>query len=511
MTSLLLAAPSVARPPRVASYPAYASTAGPEAVDLAASAGLVLDPWQAAILHDAMGERPDGSWAAFEVGVVVPRQNGKGAITEARELYGLFLAGEELILHSAHEFKTAAEAFRRIERTVKGCPHLMEQVKKITYSHGEEGIELRSGARLRFVARSSGSGRGFSGDCVILDEAYALDAEEMAALLPTLSARPNPQIWYTSTPPEAATALLMSLRKRGTEGGGRLAYFEYGAGTEGDVVDLDDPAVWRATNPALDIRITEEFVRGERDAMKSVPTKFATERCGVWPRDLTEGWAVISEEDWQHQRDPSSQPAEKRAAFSFGVAVNRDQTWSTVAVACWRGDGQRHIEVMERRRGTAWVVPWLIERVRKWYPCALVINAGSPAGMLIPPLEAKKIEVHKPTDRQIGQAATALVTAITGKGEDGDEAARDVWHRGQEWLYDAVKVAMMRDLGKLGLRTWDVATADGDISALDAVTLALWGHATRSHLALTGPPATLPNPPQVAGKETWRPSSRLKL
>jgi hypothetical protein len=44
-----------------------------------------------------------------------PRQNGKGGIIEARELWGLFIGGEKLILHSAHEFKTAKEAMRRIE------------------------------------------------------------------------------------------------------------------------------------------------------------------------------------------------------------------------------------------------------------------------------------------------------------------------------------------------------------------------------------------------------------
>ena len=40
-----------------------------------------------------MRERADGNWSAFEVGVNVPRQNGKGGIIEARELAGLFLLG----------------------------------------------------------------------------------------------------------------------------------------------------------------------------------------------------------------------------------------------------------------------------------------------------------------------------------------------------------------------------------------------------------------------------------
>jgi len=93
--------------PRVCNYPVYASSAGGEAVELAASAGLVLDPWQADILTAALGERADGSWSAFEVAVIVSRQNGKGAVLEARALAGLLLFGEQLVMWTAHELKTA--------------------------------------------------------------------------------------------------------------------------------------------------------------------------------------------------------------------------------------------------------------------------------------------------------------------------------------------------------------------------------------------------------------------
>jgi hypothetical protein len=159
----LTTSPSVAltgaQRPRVSSYPQAVSSAGVEAVELAASAGLILDDWQQHVLNVGLGERADGKWAAFEVGLIVGRQNGKGSILEARELAGLFLFGEQLILHSAHEFKTAQEAFRRVLGLVQNTPDLEKLVSRVRTSHGEEGIELRNGARLRFVARSTGSGR----------------------------------------------------------------------------------------------------------------------------------------------------------------------------------------------------------------------------------------------------------------------------------------------------------------------------------------------------------------
>ncbi|MGY4986484.1 hypothetical protein [Streptomyces nigrescens] len=66
--------------------------------------------------------RMEPRWAAFEVGLVVSRQNGKGSLLEARELAGLFLFGERLIIHSAHQFDTSKEAFERILMLVENTP-----------------------------------------------------------------------------------------------------------------------------------------------------------------------------------------------------------------------------------------------------------------------------------------------------------------------------------------------------------------------------------------------------
>ncbi len=67
-------------PPRFLSRPEAASSAGPEAVELARTAGLVLLPWQEMVLEAALAETSEGFCASFEVGLVVPRQNGKGGV-----------------------------------------------------------------------------------------------------------------------------------------------------------------------------------------------------------------------------------------------------------------------------------------------------------------------------------------------------------------------------------------------------------------------------------------------
>jgi hypothetical protein len=66
--------------------------------------GYALDPWQRWWLTEACGTKPDGRWAAFECALIVSRQNGKNQDLEVRELGGLFVLGESMIIHTAHEF-----------------------------------------------------------------------------------------------------------------------------------------------------------------------------------------------------------------------------------------------------------------------------------------------------------------------------------------------------------------------------------------------------------------------
>jgi hypothetical protein len=47
--------------PRIMSVPEYHSTAGPEVVELAAMAGLYLDPWQQLVIEHMFGGGPTAS------------------------------------------------------------------------------------------------------------------------------------------------------------------------------------------------------------------------------------------------------------------------------------------------------------------------------------------------------------------------------------------------------------------------------------------------------------------
>lgn len=447
--------------PRVESVPPAVSSAGKEAADLAAAAGLVLDPWQRYALDASLGERADGKWSAFEVAWIVSRQNGKGALLEARELAGLFLFGEELILHSAHEFKTAQEAFRRVLGLVQGSDFLSKQVARVRTSHGEEGIELRNGSRLRFVARSGGSGRGFTGDTLILDEAMILGGEVMAALLPTLSARPNPQVIYAASAGMATSDQLQRVRKRGLAGGDPgLCYLEWSADPAG--LDLDDPAGWAQANPAMGIRITEEFVRRERAAMPE--REFARERLGVW--DEIGGVSVIPAHTWIGAADPLSQPVDP-VAFAFDVAPDRGR--ASIGIAGRTAAGETHVEVVDAHEGTGWLRPRLLDLVARWNPVSVVVDGKGPAASLIPQLEAEGVPLVITGAQDMAQACAQFFDA-TVQGR--------LRHIDQVVLNAALAGARKRPLGDAW--AWHRQNAASDITPLVAVTLALFGHGQAS-------------------------------
>ena len=418
MTSVLRAKDDVK--PRAHSHPPYVSSAGREAVSLAAKAGLYLDPWQRLVLRDALGERADGKWAAFEVALVVPRQNGKGSILEALELAAIYLpdphAPPPLVLHSAHEFKTSAEHFRRMRDLIESTEMFRRQVRIIRTAAGAETIERHNGARIRFVTRSGSSGRGFSADLIVVDEAYNLTAESMAAVLPTLSARPNPQIWYTSSAGMAASDQLARLRQRGfASNDPSLAYFEWSAP---DGTDLDDRAAWAESNPAFGRRIAEMFVVAERAALPD--EQFGRERLGLWA-DVRSGKPAIDPTVWAVLADPKAPRGESP---SFGVATAPDRSWCAVAVAWTRPDGATQVMLADYRPTTTWVLPRVNDLRERWGGSVLVDTASR--GMIEGAVE--------PSGADQAQAHTALAdAALAGTVHHGNEPAMNLAVAQSRW------------------------------------------------------------------------------
>lgn len=385
--------------PQVRVEPARAYSDGADAAELVAAYGYDLDPWQRLVLDSWLGRTAEDLYAAESCGLAVPRQNGKNALLEARELYGVLTAGER-ILHTAHEVKTARKAFLRLAsffENERRYPELAAEVKFIRRTNGQEAIELLNGGSVEFSARSKNAARGYTVDVVVFDEAQALNDEQVEAIVPTLAAAPhgNRQFIYTGTPPAPSMMGEVFRRARAVAHEGRdptAAWHEWAAGEVGDPADK---ARWYATNPALGIRITEAFVRKESLTMS--PDGFARERLGWWSEARALGG--VDPALWARQAVGAGEaPREGRKAF--GVKFSPDGQAVALA-ACRLSKGRAHVELVRTATmadGAAWVAEglegaapttsavavdgrsgagWLLDRLRGAYPAAALMTPGA--------------------------------------------------------------------------------------------------------------------------------------
>src|SRR5690606_32657600 len=265
--------------PRLHAVPQYAETPWPKLEPKLKALGFEVDEWQSNILRDALGRTEAGTFAAPNALLIVPRQNGKNHVLAARQLVGLLFTKERAI-HTAHELQTAMEHLRFLQRVIDDAG--LSDVFKFKTGNMEMSIEnLRNGAKLVFKARSKGAARGFAGyDALYLDEAFAIQDEELAAILPTVSAKSmagKMQMFYASSAGMPGSDVLKRFREQCISGAPGWGYWEWSVPPGTDITEVN---AWAAANQALKVSISEDYVRSnEPQAM--APEQVARERWGV--------------------------------------------------------------------------------------------------------------------------------------------------------------------------------------------------------------------------------------
>jgi hypothetical protein len=451
-----------------------------EVVDFVAATGTVLDPWQLEVLRVSLLRR-DERWAAFAVAVCAPRQNGKNGILEMRELIGCLLLGEKLVIHSAHLADTSKEAFRRLDDLIDANAWLSAKVRHIWRTNGHESIEFTNGHRIRFRTRTRGGGRGFAGSPVIFDEPMFLPEVSMGSILPVVSAQPDPQIWYTGSAVDQTIhedgVVFARVRDRALGGkADRLAYFEWSLDAASpDDVDADaaaDPLSWAATNPALGIRISPEYVEEEQGSLED--RTFAVERLGVgdWPATDGSATTVINMDLWAALTDLTSALVGP-VCFSFDVSPNRSS--SSISAAGQNAAGLFHVETVDSRDGTGWVAARLAELCEKHETvespdgASVFCDAAGPASSLIPDLEDLGVKVEALSAPDNANACGFIFDLV--------EQAR-LRHLGTREMTIALKGAATRPLSEKW--AWARKQSSVNITPLVAATVALWGWRTAS-------------------------------
>lgn len=431
-----------------------------------------LDPWQDDVVRCWLGKNEAGMYTVTSAGLSLPRQNGKNVCLEAREFFGMVIEGEK-ILHTAHQVKTSKKSFRRLEAMFndKRHPEIIDLVKQIRYTNGEEAIELLNGGSIEFSARSRQAARGFDGiSLLVYDEAQELTDDQVEALMAILSASATGtrQIIYTGTPPYPGCPGTVFRRRRtiSLEAPGKHdAWHEWGVQAKKvEDINTGDTGLWYMTNPAMGIHLTEEFTAEERNTMTE--DGFARERLGWWsPAQSLLVEHPISEEVWDACRSSKKKPDGKTA---YGVKFSPDGSEVSLCGAVIPKDGPARVSMIRREltgRGTQWLADWLNERYDQ--ASCVVIDGKNGVDVL-----ADKISGTWKAKDSVIKPSTKNVLAAVGVLMDMLAEEQITWYEKQEALRDSAVTSVKRPIGG----GWGFGGENS--TPIEAAALALWGAKT---------------------------------
>lgn len=442
------------------------TTAWPRVVAKCAEVGVTFDGWQHGVGSIALGKRQDGKYAATVGGVVlsIPRQVGKTFLVGMIVIALCLLNPGLTVLWTAHRTRTATMTFTTL-KNMTGRKKMLPFMLDPRSTNGEQEVRFRNGSVIMFGARADGFGRGFDEvDLEIFDEAQILSEKALDDMVPAANQSRQSSgalLFFMGTPPRPADPGEEFTNRRNKALSGKskdMAYVEFSA-DEG--VDPDDQKQWAKANPSFPLRTPIESMQRMR-ANLTDDSSFKREALGIWDPDDTP--RVITHETWKAQLDPTSVGVRLR---SLAIDVAPDQSKASVHLAAQREGGDWHVELLEARSGTAWLVPFVAAVVRKNPEIrAVVADEVSVAATLRPDFEAEGIALTLTSAREMAAAYAATLRGL---------ADRTVWHVGQTQMNAPLAAARSRKIGSEGLQGWSRANSTDDITQVVSMSLALWG------------------------------------
>lgn len=353
-----------------------------DAIDLLSEAGYELMDWQKYLLEAWMGYKADGRWAAKTCANQTPRQNGKTLVICARALAEMLFYGGT-VLYTSQLQKTSTETFREMSDILAKT-----KLKKylapngIKTALGREEIVLKSGARMKFIARTRNGGDGQHGSLLIFDEAQALDPQSQESFKYAISAcrtKRRGQTIYNGTPPKDGDygLLFEGIRNRAVEGVSKItAWTEWSAGYGGRCPDVRDRSLWARVNPSWGILIMEEDTESELEDTTD-PEKFAHQRLGWWTGQRA-AQTLIGEEEWAALEAEAPDTWDKLA---YGIKLSSDGAVVALSVAVV-SNGVGHVEFIRQEplsSGIGWLVEWIMDPERQRQVAVVAIDGKSGA------------------------------------------------------------------------------------------------------------------------------------
>jgi phage terminase large subunit-like protein len=454
-------------------------TLGGKAARIMEAMGCSPMPWQRYILDVALEIDPGTGLLAYrKIGLSVPRQQGKTELVFTIMIHRIMAWSQQNVVYAC---QTRTDARKRWEDELLARMETSPLDGKFhpRKSNGNEAIIWKTTrSRIGITANTEKAGHGPPLDLGMIDEAFAhVDDRLEQAMSPAMTTRKNAQMWWVSAGGTTKSVFLNSKRQMGREmiernwansdWSGAVAYFEWYAPED---LPRDDPSTWASCMPALGITVQPETIKAELLSMDEPEFDRAylnRTRKPTPPDDVN-----VPKKEWVTCVDKESKATET-LAFGIDVAPLRD--YSSISVASMQIDGKVHVELVDRRPGTDWLVAAIVKLKERWNPVAIALDAKGPAGSLLDELAVNGIKApaigSEPLHGDLAIPRAYEVAAACGQMSDAIRQGT-IRHIDQALLTGAINGASTRPLGEAW--AWNRRSSMVDISPLVAATFARW-------------------------------------
>ena len=204
-------------------------------------------------------------------------------------------------------------------------------------------------------------------------------------------------------------------------------------------INTKDINLWYMTNPALGIRLDEEFTAEEMRSMSA--DGFARERLGWWSPVCSEKLEYVIDADaWDACRSDSPKPEGETA---YGVKFSSDGAEVCLCGAVIPKDGPARVSLIEKRPtglGLQWLADWLNARYSK--ASCVVIDGRNGVDVLTEKIAQTwrmKGSVIRPGVKEILAAVSTMTDCVNEKTV--------TWFSGQPDLRNSAVTSVKRKIG----------------------------------------------------------------